>query len=86
MKCIFTGEETTSYDIPTTVTNIMRLITTGFMLLVDLGLLQFSAESSYKALEALMTVYVFGLTNRYCTSIIAISSGVNIVRHIPRGV
>ena len=33
------------------------------MLLVDLGLLQFSAKSSCKALEALMTVWVFGLTN-----------------------
>ena len=71
-------------NISNTVIDIMDQMTTDFALLIDLGPLQFSAKSSYKSLEALMSICFFGFTNLHCISIIALSSGANVLHNIPK--
>ena len=71
-------------NISSKVINIMDQMTIDFALLIDLGPLQFSANSSYTSLEALMSICFFGFTSLHCTSIIALSSGANVLHNIPK--
>ena len=73
-----------SMSISSKVIDMMDGITRDFALLIDLGPLQFSAKSSYKSLEALMSICFFGFTNLHCISIIALSSGANVLHNIPK--
>ena len=66
-------------DIPSKVIELMDQMTMDFALLIDLGPLQFSAEDSYRSLEGLTSIYYFGFTNLHCMSLIALSSGANVV-------
>ena len=53
-------------NISSKVINIMDQITTDFALLIDLGPLQFSANSSYTSLEALSHVTINLAQNFVC--------------------